>query len=173
MALAKAVGAPVVVLHPPFLWQRRYHRGFVEGVLRRQEEEDVTLAVENMYPWRALRDWPIYRPHFDPTDLPYPFLTLDLSHAATARADSFEMAKVFGPRLNHVHLTDGRDNFKDEHLVPGDGNQRPERLLRWLVETDYQGQVCVEVATRSMSVVQRDEALARSLAFARTHLGQA
>ena len=32
--MAAAVGADVVVVHPPFRWQRDYARGFVEGIAR-------------------------------------------------------------------------------------------------------------------------------------------
>lgn len=170
--LALAVGASVVVLHPPFLWQRPYTRAFVEGVLQREEETGVVLAVENMYPWRVAKDLAIYRPHWDPIDMPYPSNTLDLSHAATSRQDGLAMAVELGPRLKHVHLCDGRNNFKDEHLVPGTGTQQPERVLQYLVATDYAGQVCVEVATRGKGSVRRDDALARSLAFARKYLGE-
>lgn len=170
--LAQAVGASVVVLHPPFLWQRPYTRAFVDGVLEREAATGVVLAVENMYPWRVAKDLAIYRPHWDPIDMPYPSNTLDLSHAATSRQDGLAMAVELGSRLKHVHLCDGRNNFKDEHLVPGLGTQRPERVLEYLVETGYTGQVCVEVATRGKGSALRDDALARSLAFARRHLGQ-
>ncbi len=170
--LAKAVGAELVVLHPPFLWQRAYHKKFIEGVLAREEAAGVVMAVENMYPWRVARDFVIYRPHWDPISLPYPSVTLDLSHAATARSDSLAMAVELGPRLKHLHLTDGTSTFKDDHLVPGDGTQRAAEVLQLLAAQDYQGQVCVEVVTRGMSTAGRDEALARSIDFARKYLGQ-
>ncbi|HZK05785.1 MAG TPA: sugar phosphate isomerase/epimerase [Actinomycetaceae bacterium] len=170
--LAKAVGAEVVVLHPPFLWQRLYHREFVKGVLQREQESGVILAVENMYPWRVARDWVIYRPHWDPISLPYPSVTLDLSHAATSRSDGLAMAIELGDRLKHLHLADGRNNLVDEHLVPGDGNQRAAEVLQLLVQREFQGQVCVEVITRGKPTPRRDSDLARSLDFARKYLGQ-
>lgn len=172
VGLAKAVGAKVVVLHPPFMWQRPYHREFVDGVVRREEESGVIMAVENMYPWRLSHDFVVYRPHWDPISLPYPSVTLDLSHAATSRSDGLAMAIELGDRLKHLHLTDGRDNFRDEHLVPGDGNQRAAEVLQLLANRNFQGQVCVEVITRGKSTPKRDEDLARSLDFARKYLGQ-
>src|ERR1700759_3761051 len=51
--LAERVGAKVVVLHPPFRWQRDYVRGFEQGVAKMAEETDVIFAVENMFPIRA------------------------------------------------------------------------------------------------------------------------
>lgn len=170
--LAKAVGAETVVLHPPFLWQRPYQKEFVAGVLQREEASGVVLAVENMYPWRIARDWVIYRPHWDPISLPYPSVTLDLSHAATSRSDGLAMAIELGPRLKHLHLTDGRNTAIDEHLVPGDGHQRAAEVLQLLAGQEFGGQVCVEVITRGKSTVERDIDLGRSLDFARKYLGQ-
>ena len=50
---ANQLGADVVVVHPPFRWQRSYATRFVEGVRELAAGSGVTIAVENMYPWRA------------------------------------------------------------------------------------------------------------------------
>ncbi|MGH3370923.1 MAG: sugar phosphate isomerase/epimerase family protein, partial [Nocardioidaceae bacterium] len=51
--MAHEVGADVVVVHPPFRWQRDYARGFVEGIADLEARTGIAFAVENMYPWRA------------------------------------------------------------------------------------------------------------------------
>src|SRR5688572_27766088 len=51
--LAIELGAPTVVVHPPFTWQREYARGFVAGLRSLSDEFDVVFAVENMYPVRV------------------------------------------------------------------------------------------------------------------------
>ncbi|GAA1234661.1 hypothetical protein GCM10009633_04720 [Janibacter melonis] len=62
--LAHDVGAPVVVLHPPFRWQKEYARAFADGVAEREHDRDIVLAVENMYPWTARgRQVEAYLPH--------------------------------------------------------------------------------------------------------------
>src|SRR6478735_10371647 len=53
--MAVAVGADVVVVHPPFRWQRDYARGFIDGIAELEARTGVAFAVENMYPWRASR----------------------------------------------------------------------------------------------------------------------
>src|SRR5690606_36014649 len=53
VALAEEVGAEVVVVHPPFRWQKEYASAFVEGIARRQAATHVRIAVENMFPWKA------------------------------------------------------------------------------------------------------------------------
>jgi sugar phosphate isomerase/epimerase len=50
---ARRLDADVVVVHPPFRWQRDYARRFVEGVRRLAETSGILLSVENMYPWRT------------------------------------------------------------------------------------------------------------------------
>ena len=51
--MAHAVGADVVVVHPPFRWQKEYAAGFVDGIAALEESTGLAFAVENMYPWRA------------------------------------------------------------------------------------------------------------------------
>ena len=50
--LALEVGAPTVVLHLPFRWQRDYAASFIDGVALREHDTGIRLAVENMFPWR-------------------------------------------------------------------------------------------------------------------------
>lgn len=171
VALAEEVGAGVVVVHPPFRWQREYAEGFVEGIAARQERTEVLLAVENMFPWRAGgSELQAYLPHWDPVEQPYPHVTLDVSHAATGSGDCVELARALGDRVSHVHLADGTGTFKDEHLVPGRGTQAADQLLLELVARGYRGAVTVEVGTRKKSPEVREADLAEALDFARTHL---
>ncbi len=169
---AKRLGAGVVVVHPPFRWQREYARGFVEGVRRLTESTGITFAVENMYPWRTPGgEVKAYMPGWDPTVLDYDDLTLDLSHASTSSQKSLELAREWGDRLKHVHLTDGSGSVKDEHLVPGRGDQQASKVLEYLAERDFSGHVVLEINSRkSETRAQREADLAESLAFARLHL---
>jgi sugar phosphate isomerase/epimerase len=174
--LAERVGAGVVVLHPPFRWQREYVRGFEKGLAAMAEETDVIFAVENMYPLRAGGGEMVpYAPTWDPTALDCPHVTLDLSHTAASGSDALAMAAELGGRLAHVHLADGTGSpagpFPDEHLVPGRGGQPCAELLSRLATTGYPGAVVVEVkTTRAPTHEARVADLAESLAFARRHL---
>ena len=168
--MAHEVGADVVVVHPPFRWQRDYARGFVEGIDLLEERTGIAFAVENMYPWRASsrREMQVYLPHWDPTGQEYANTTLDVSHASTARADSLELAKALGDRLRHVHLTDGTGSAKDEHLIPGRGNQPVAELLEHLAETGFGGHIVLEVNTRRSGGREgREVELMEALAFTR------
>ncbi len=168
--MALTLGAPTVVLHPPFRWQREYASGFVDGLAVRQEETGVQLAVENMFPWRARqREMLAYLPHWDPVGQPYDHVTLDLSHTATAGSDAMAMTRALGDRLTHIHLADGSGSPRDEHLVPGRGTQPCGELLEHLAGNGFDGSIVVEVSTRRSVAEVRELDLAAALAFARLH----
>lgn len=171
-AAAERLGADTVVVHPPFRWQRQYARDFVQGIHRMAGETHVRFAVENMYPWRYRdREMLAYAPGWDVTEEDYRHFTVDLSHAATSRIDGLEMATRMGDRLGHVHLADGSGSAKDEHLIPGRGNQPCAALLEHLAHTGFDGHVVLEVNTRrSGSPAEREADLAEALAFTRLHL---
>jgi len=171
--LAETLGAPTVVVHPPFSWQRDYARTFADGLRTlRDAHPQVRFAVENMFPVRmAGREFVPYQPGWDPTEVGYDAYTLDLSHCAASRADALALAAAMGDRLEHVHLGDGSGLGRDEHLVPGRGNQPCGELLSSLAGNGFRGAVAVEVATRgARSRTVREADLRESLAFARRHL---
>jgi sugar phosphate isomerase/epimerase len=172
--VAEALGARVVVVHPPFRWQRDYARDFTGGLAQMSEESDIVFAVENMYPLRARgAEVAPYAPHWNPLLMDAPHVTLDLSHTAVSGSDAIAMAEKLGDRLVHVHMADGSGLAKDEHLVPGRGTQPCAPLLQKLAAGSYAGTVVLEVNTRR--AVSRDARLAdlaEALAFTRRHLGQ-
>lgn len=176
--LAFALGASNVVLHPPFFWQTRYARGFVAGVALRETTTGMHLCVENMFTWRprdarSSREFQAYSPTWDPVGQGYHSVTLDISHAATSGSDALAMARALGPTLRHLHLTDGVPGFRDDHLLPGQGNQDCAGVLAHLADTGFEGrggQVVVEVKAGSMTAAERREGLTSALAFAREHL---
>ena len=139
-----------------------------------RDETDVAFAVENMFPWRARsREVVAYLPlgpagarraHGHPGPVAHRCLRLRRG-AGAGRA---------GDRLSHVHLADGSGSNKDEHLVPGRGNQPCAEVLERLARAGYDGSVVLEINTRR--AVNRDEReadLAEGLAFARLNLAAA
>ncbi len=170
--MAAAVGAEVVVVHPPFRWQKEYAANFVDGIAALEESTGIAFAVENMYPWRASsrRGIEMYLPGWDPSQEPYANTTIDLSHAAIAASDPIAMADRLGDRLRHVHLTDGTGSAKDEHLVPGRGSVGAAAFLEHVAGTGFSGEIVVEINTRKCNTrTEREADLRESLEFAREH----
>lgn len=173
--LARELGAEIVVVHPPFRWQGSYALEFAAGIRDIMEATGVTIAVENMYPWRVSGSKiKMYLPHHDPIPQDYDYITWDFSHAATSQMDSLAAIKLLGSRLAHVHLTDGSGaGTADEHLLPGYGHQRVAESLHHIAASDYDGAVCVEVSTRGQKYPgHREEMLAEALEYARLHLAR-
>ena len=174
-AAAQELGAKVVVVHPPFRWQREYAKDFAQGLARMADETDIIFAVENMYPLRAGgAEVAAYAPHWNPLLMDTPHVTLDLSHTATSGSDAYAMTEELGGRLAHVHMADGTGvPNRDEHLVPGRGTQPCGPVLEKLSADGYSGMVVLEVNTRRATREARLADLSESLDFTRRHLGAA
>ncbi len=172
VALASELGAGVVVVHPPFRWQRDYAAGFAPQIAALEASSGLTIAVENMFPVRRGRvEVSSYVPSPDPTDVGYPHYTLDLSHTATAQVDAMAMAARMGPQLAHLHLADGSGAPRDEHLVPGRGSQPCAEVCRALVDRGFTGTAVLEVSTRrARTRPARRAVLTAALLYARLHL---
>lgn len=175
--LARAVGAPTVVVHPPFRWQATYATNFLRIVREISAEFGVEIAIENMFPWKvAGMNLKAYAPSSDPTRMDCDAMTLDFSHAALTGRDSLDLALAMGDRLRHVHLCDGSGSLDegkvfDEHLLPGHGSEPVAEVLSHLVAKGWSGSVVAEVNTRrAKDDAGRVALLSETLAFAREHL---
>ena len=172
--MAHELDADVVVVHPPFRWQRDYARDFEAGLASLGDETGIVFAVENLYPLSRGAEVAAYAPHWNPAEMDVRHATLDLSHTAVSGSDALAMAAELGPRLAHVHMADGtKIGLPDEHLVPGRGFQPCAELLQQLRGSGYRGVVVLEVNTRrAASSQERRDELAEALAFTRHNLGQ-
>lgn len=195
VAAAEDLGAKTVVVHPPFRWQRKYANGFRDLVQILEDDSDVAIAVENMFPIRTDRFFGKYEEaadrmlrrgggpgtsvsafatSIDPTDDGFAHYTLDLSHSSTAGIDAIGMLERMGSGLRHLHLADGSGAAVDEHLVPGEGSQPCVEVCSRLAEGDFSGSVILEVSSSAVNTkAERREILSRSLDFARTNLERA
>src|SRR5262249_5179703 len=87
--MANELGAKVVVVHRPFIWQREYARAFSSGIAAMEADTGITIAVENLYPIRAAgAELAAYAPHWNPVEIDCPHVTLDLSHTAVSDSDA-------------------------------------------------------------------------------------
>jgi sugar phosphate isomerase/epimerase len=169
---AAALHAETVVVHPPFRWQRDYALKFIEGINRMADETHIKFAVENMFPLRARgRSVVPYAPDWNPLLGDYKHFTLDLSHTSVSRSNALAMAHDMADGLVHVHLADGSGSAKDEHLVPGRGQQPCAELLEMLAQQHFAGTIVIEINTRkALDRADREADLAEALAFTRLNL---
>jgi sugar phosphate isomerase/epimerase len=146
---AADAGIPVVVVHPPYRWQRPFRRWLVQDLPGLEARTGVAVAVENMFPVRVAGRDVTFHSNQDLDELEgLPHLVLDTSHAAVARHDPSEVRRRFGERLRHVHLSDNAGKGWDSHLPPGKGVLDLNGFLQDLAGSAFDGAVSLEVDLR-------------------------
>ena len=162
LGLARDVGAPLVIAHPPYRWQRGYRR-WLEDRPAETAEERPAVAIENMFPLR-LRGRAVGTFHAGQSleDLDRaPRVVLDTSHAAVAGLDPVEVADRLGDRLVHVHLSNNAGRGWDSHLPLDQGVLDLGRFLEAIAARGYGGAVSLEIDLRPH--LEDDESLRRIL----------
>lgn len=176
--LAAQVGASTVVVHPPFRWQGRYAKRFLDVVRTTTATYGVEIAVENMFTWKVLgRTMKIYAPGWDPTLMDADAMTLDFSHASLSGKDSLAFAMEMGSRLRHIHLCDGAGSVDegkvfDSHLLPGTGTEPVAEVLAFLGSNNWSGSIVAEVHIHARTDARRLAQLRSTLEYARAAIGQ-
>jgi sugar phosphate isomerase/epimerase len=149
VAVAEEAGVPLVVVHPPYRWQRRYRRWLDEELPRRSAASGVTVAVENMFPVHVAGRPLTFHANQDLDALEgLPDLVLDTSHAAVADHDLLAVRRRLNGRMRHVHLSDNAGRGWDSHLPLGEGVLPIDAFLEALALDGYRGAVSLEVDLR-------------------------
>ena len=173
--LAETLGAPTVVVHPPFTWQRDYARGFADGSghgstpgspgMRVRGGEHVPGADG-----RARSSCRTCRAGI-PTEAGYDAYTLDLSHCAAARSDALAMADRWAPGWPTSTSATAPARGATSTWCPAGAPSPARELLASLAGRGFTGRWrwrWPPAGATSRAVREAD--LAASLAFARQHL---
>jgi sugar phosphate isomerase/epimerase len=158
--LAEEVGAPIVIVHPPYRWQVRYRRWVEHSLAEFSARTGVTVAVENMFPVRVAGERGLtFHAGQDVEDLErVPYLVLDTSHAAVAGLDIREFYARFRDKIQHVHLSNNAGRGWDSHLpVYQEGVLPLAEFLDDLSRDGFAGSVSIELDLRPW--LRDDEAL--------------
>jgi sugar phosphate isomerase/epimerase len=150
--LAEEVGAPLVVIHPPYRWQVRFKRWVEADLAEFSARTGVTVAVENMFPLRLTGDRGGIRFHAgqDFEDIErYPFMVLDTSHAAVSNLDIRDFYARYRDQIQHVHLSNNAGKGWDSHLpVYQEGVLPIGDFLDDLVRDGFAGNISIELDLR-------------------------
>lgn len=152
---AEQLGATSVVVHPPFK-NNPYSKKFLQHVKNLQEDTNVHIAVENMFPWGARgHNREIYGPSWEETCDIAEYLTFDFSHAALSGMNVLEFFKNYHEKTRIIHLADGStrnqtkgDSIKDEHMLPGEGDMPIQEVYEFLNRNNWKGETVLELNTR-------------------------
>jgi sugar phosphate isomerase/epimerase len=147
--VASTANVPLVVMHPPYRWQRAYRTWLRSSLASVEDRTGITVAMENMFPVHIGSHPMMLHADQDLDQLVgIPHLVLDTSHAAVAKHDLIEVRRLFGERLRHVHLSDNAGKGWDSHLPPGEGVLDLDGFLRDLAGSGFGGTVSLEVDLR-------------------------
>lgn len=173
--LARSLGIPTVVAHPP---RPGKLREWSDGPLREAREQGVRIAVENMPRTRPRGRFGFGGPgsshlpeHLDGLGE----VTLDTSHVAASKLDLMEAYSTLRDRLRHVHLSDSDLTGGDQHRLPGKGRLPLRPFLAALAKDEYPGVVSLELKPFQSGAPHPEKILERmeeALRFTREGLGQ-
>ena len=186
VALAQAVGARTVVVHPPvrYYWfgvrrvpflnltfltplrRRSPYLAWLETELAGyQAASGVTIAVENMPRNQLVGRWSVNL--FELGSLRelrrVPSVALDTTHLGTWSLDILAALDSLGRRVAHVHLSDYDGS---QHCLPGEGRLPLGPFLRALCGSGFGGIVTVELVPEALGAGD-DRVVAKRLARAR------
>jgi sugar phosphate isomerase/epimerase len=172
--LAEAVGAPLVVVHPPFRWQSGYRRWLDDQMPRLADRTGVRVAVENMFPVKV-RGRTVASPHTVRTVEAlegFPHVVFDTSHAAVSDLNLLETLEQLRGRLAHVHLSNNAGRGWDSHLPVHEGVLDLGPFLEALAADGFDGSVSLELDLRSYlsDPARLREVLAGNLRFCQERL---
>lgn len=181
VALARAVGATVVVAHLPLrirgarieligfqhgvmllpvpLGGEKAYRDFLlNGLDTFEAEHGIKIAVENM-PVKHFLGQTVDLYWLNNLEIlsQMPHLTLDTTHIGTWGWDLLKVYERLKARIAHVHLSNFDGN---EHRLPENGHLPLGELLQRLTRDGYQGAVSLEVGPAVLQA--EDEAQVRA-----------
>lgn len=147
--LAQAAGAPIVVVHPAFHWQRSYVRWLRSELDGFQASEGVTIAMENMFPvWIRGRGITAHATTGIEDMKKFGAVTLDTSHLAVSGIDIIRAYEELQDRVVHIHLSNNLGIGRDSHAPLTQGVLPIASFLERVGESGYSGSITLELDIR-------------------------
>jgi sugar phosphate isomerase/epimerase len=120
--LAADLGADVMIVHPPFRWQRQFHNWLLEEGDEEAAALGTRVGVENLYPVQVVGRPVRFHRYTKPEHLsPFRHVVLDTSHFGVAEVDINAAYDLLRDRAVHLHVSDNRGGGRDSHAPLGHG----------------------------------------------------
>ncbi|MBP5492949.1 MAG: sugar phosphate isomerase/epimerase [Clostridiales bacterium] len=163
---ARALGAPVVVIHCTIFWfeddeyEEKYQlvAGRIKEMERIAKETGIRFAFENMVPGK-------------PTDLcvemvkmadpEYIGFCYDSSHDQIDGPRPMDLLSELQDRVIAVHLSDRIREFVD-HVIPGEGFVRFDEITPLLKASPFKGPILMEVGVENSKYKDPEELVAKA-----------
>ena len=149
LSLASDIGADLMIVHPPYRWQRSFH----EWLLKEGDDEaaaaDTRIGVENLYPVNVGGRPVRFHRYTEPDHLaPFAHTVLDTSHFGVAGVDVIDAWNGLKDNAVHLHVSDNRGQGRDSHAPIGHGVLPLARFLRTISDEGFAGSVTLELDCR-------------------------
>lgn len=149
LELAAGIGAEVMIVHPPYRWQRGFHSWLVEESHDEATDLGTRLGVENLFPVPVLGRHVRFHRYTLPEHLgPFRHLVLDTSHFAVTGVDIVDAWRRLRGQACHLHVSDNRGNGRDSHAPLGQGILPLGSFLSAVGDSDYDGAITLELDCR-------------------------
>ncbi|MFA5891818.1 MAG: sugar phosphate isomerase/epimerase [Actinomycetota bacterium] len=147
--LAQESGAKLVVVHPAYRWQPAYNQWLERDLASFVEAEEVTVAVENMFPvWVRGRGLTFHRSLGIEDMKKFSNITLDTSHLAVSGIDVIRAFEELSDRIAHIHLSNNLGNGRDTHSPLTQGVLPIGALLDRIAASGFDGTITLEMDVR-------------------------
>jgi sugar phosphate isomerase/epimerase len=147
--LAQNVGTSLVVVHPAYRWQFGYSQWLENDVSNHNANENITVAVENMFPvWVRGRGLSFHRSMGIEDMKKFPAITLDTSHLAVTGVDVIRAFDELKDRITHIHLSNNLGAGRDSHSPLTQGVLPIGALLERIGQSGYAGTITLEMDVR-------------------------
>jgi sugar phosphate isomerase/epimerase len=138
--LAGELGADLMIVHPPFRWQRDFHRWLTDEADDEAAALGTRVAVENLYPVSVAGRPVRFHRYTAPEHLaPFHHVVLDTSHFGVAGVDINEAYAILRDQAVHLHVSDNRGGGRDSHAPLGHGLLPLARFLRTVGRDELRG----------------------------------
>lgn len=131
LELSSAIGADLMIVHPPFRWRTRFHHWLLEEADDEATELGTRIGVENLYPipiaGRSIRLHRYTRPQHLTR---FRNVVFDTSHFGVADVDILDAWEQLKGVTAHIHVSDNRGRGRDSHAPLGHGILPVAEFLR-------------------------------------------
>jgi sugar phosphate isomerase/epimerase len=147
--LAGAVGADVMIVHPPYRWQNAFHNWLKQEADDEADDHGTHVGVENLFPVPVMGRHVRFHRYTEPDHLePFRNLVLDTSHFGVSGVDITDAWSALAGRTSHLHVSDNRGHGRDSHAPLGHGILPVGEFLAQVGRSDYRGAITLELDCR-------------------------
>ncbi|MFN2557461.1 MAG: sugar phosphate isomerase/epimerase family protein [Nitriliruptorales bacterium] len=149
VALASEVGANLVIVHPPYRWQSRFHDWLTEEAGGEADALSTRIGLENLFPVSVLGRPVRFHRYTHPEHLAeISNLVLDTSHFGVSGVDIVAAWDRLGGKAAHLHVSDNRGQGHDSHAPLGHGILPLASFLAAVGRSSYTGAITLELDCR-------------------------